>query len=39
MRGSLPDIHPSSGAFRATFPPKGEGFTPPKVPRKFKIFY
>ena len=26
MRGQLPDISPSSGAFRATFPPKGEGF-------------
>ena len=26
MRGSLPDISPSSGAFRATFPPQGEGF-------------
>ena len=26
MRGQLPDISPSSGAFRATFPPRGKAF-------------
>jgi len=26
MRGSLPDISPSSGAYRATSPPKGKAF-------------
>ena len=39
MRGSLPDISPSSGAFRATFPPRGRllrrgGVTPPAT-----VFY
>ena len=26
MRGKLPDISPSSGAFRATFPQRGKAF-------------
>ena len=39
MRGQLPDISPSSGAFRATFPPKGEGFVLRGFPPRFFPFW
>ncbi len=41
MRGCLPGVSPSSGAYRATFPPRGEGFSGGgmRSPRPTSQFY